>query len=151
YGRRFAGGESGGGRVTEVMARPLLSALRPALSGVIQPLAGEYAGTRELLESVPFAAEYGVEIGMLLDAHSLLGLSAIAQVNLGAREHRNRSLTELGLMARQILGTMLSRCGIEPAAAELTQFLQVAGEWLPDTRNVPAAERPPMRAPLVPR
>jgi glucosyl-3-phosphoglycerate synthase len=151
YRRPFGGAGSGGGRVTELMARPLLSALRPELSGVIQPLAGEYAGTRALLESVPFAAGYGVEIGLLLDAHAALGLAGIAQVNLGVREHRNRPLTELGLMARQILGTTLARCGIDTATGGLTQFLQVAGEWLPDTTSVLAADRPPMRELLVGR
>ena len=145
YRRPLAGEESGGGRVTELMARPLLAALRPELSGVIQPLAGEYAATRALLESVPFAAGYGVEIGLLLDAHTMVGLPGLAQVNLGVREHRNRSLLELGVMARQILGTALSRCGIGTAAGELTQVLQVAGEWLPDTTGVHGGDRPPMR------
>ncbi|MFL6141045.1 MAG: glucosyl-3-phosphoglycerate synthase [Labedaea sp.] len=151
YRRPFGGEESGGGRVTELMARPLLAALRPELSGVIQPLAGEYAGSRALLESVPFAAGYGVEIGLLLDAHALLGLPGLAQVNLGVRAHRNRPLGELGQMSRQILGTALARCGFDVAAGELTQFLQVAGEWLPDTTQVPAADRPPMRELLVSR
>jgi glucosyl-3-phosphoglycerate synthase len=141
---------SGGGRVTELMARPLLSALRPELSGVIQPLSGEYAGTRALLEAVPFASGYGVEIGLLLDAHTIVGLGGIAQVNLGVRRHRNQPLAALGLMARQILGTALARCGVTPAAAgELTQFVQVAGEWLPDTAGVEVADRPPMRELLV--
>ncbi len=140
---------AGGGRVTELMARPLLSALRPELSGVIQPLSGEYAGTRELLEAVPFASGYGVEIGLLLDAHGLVGLSGIAQVNLGVRRHRNQPLHALGLMARQILDTALARCGIPAAAGPMTQFVQVAGEWLPDTAGVPAEDRPPMRDLLV--
>ena len=141
---------SGGGRVTELMARPLLSALRPELTGVIQPLSGEYAGTRELLEAVPFASGYGVEIGLLLDAHAIVGLRGIAQVNLGVRRHRNQPLHALGLMARQILGTALARCGMLPAqAGALTQFVQVAGEWLPDTAGVMVADRPPMRELLV--
>jgi glucosyl-3-phosphoglycerate synthase len=151
YRRPLAGQDDGGGRVTELMARPLLAALRPELSGVIQPLSGEYAGTRALLESLPFAAGYGVEIGLLLDTHTRLGLAGIAQVNLGVRAHRNRSLAELGLMSRQVLGAALSRCGIDPASGGLTQFLQVAGEWLPDTTEVPAADRPPMRELLGPR
>jgi len=143
-------GGSGGGRVTELMARPLLSALRPELSGVIQPLSGEYAGTRELLEAVPFASGYGVEIGLLLDAHGIVGLPGIAQVNLGVRRHRNQPLHALGVMARQILGTALARCGMLPAAAgALTQFVQVAGEWVPDTAGVLVADRPPMRELLV--
>ncbi|TCO55837.1 glucosyl-3-phosphoglycerate synthase [Actinocrispum wychmicini] len=136
--------EHGGGRVTELLARPLLSALRPQLSGLVQPLGGEYAATREFLESVPFAAGYAVEIGLLLDAHSTYGLPAIAQVNLGVRKHRNRGLLQLGVMANQILGTTLRRCGIAAQTAEFTQFVQVAGEWLPDTKDVLVADRPPM-------
>jgi glucosyl-3-phosphoglycerate synthase len=136
--------------VTELMARPLLSALRPELSGVIQPLSGEFAGTRALLEAVPFAAGYGVEIGLLLDAHAVVGLSGIAQVNLGVRRHRNQPLAALGLMSRQILGTALARCGVLPdGTGELTQFVEVAGEWLPDTADVTVADRPPMRELLV--
>lgn len=151
YRRPLATEPEGGGRVTELMARPLLSALRPELSGVIQPLSGEYAGTRELLEAVPFASGYGVEIGLLLDAHAIVGLAGIAQVNLGVRRHRNQPLAALGLMASQILGTALARCGVLPAAAgELTQFVQVAGEWLPDTAGVQVTDRPPMRELLVP-
>ena len=74
---------TGGGRVTELVARPLLAALRPELGCLLQPLGGEYAGTRELLTSVPFAPGYGVEIGLLVDTYDRLGLDAIAQVNLG--------------------------------------------------------------------
>ncbi|MFD8494366.1 glucosyl-3-phosphoglycerate synthase [Amycolatopsis sp. NPDC059657] len=141
---------SGGGRVTELLARPVLSALRPALSGLVQPLGGEYAATREFLESVPFAAGYGVEIGLLLDCEANYGLDALAQVNLGVRKHRNRSLLQLGVMARQILGTALSRCGIESDdPAQLTQFVQVSGEWLPDVTDVLVADRPPMRQVLA--
>ncbi|MGW5055069.1 glucosyl-3-phosphoglycerate synthase [Actinokineospora sp. NPDC004072] len=136
---------TGGGRVTELLARPVLSALRPELSAVIQPLGGEYAGTRAFLESVPFASGYGVEIGLLLDAHRAYGLDGIAQVNLGVRKHRNRSLQQLGIMARQILGTVFTRCGVPVAANHLTQFVQVGGEWLPDTTTIDITDRPPMR------
>ncbi|HEX4722933.1 MAG TPA: glucosyl-3-phosphoglycerate synthase [Pseudonocardiaceae bacterium] len=137
---------TGGGRVTELLARPLLAALRPELSGVIQPLGGEYAVTRAFAESVPFAAGYGVEIGLLLDAHTRFGLAGLAQVNLGVRKHRNRSLLALGVMARQILGTALARCGVDAAGGvEFTQFVQVDGEWLPDVTDVLVADRPPMR------
>jgi glucosyl-3-phosphoglycerate synthase len=143
---------SGGGRVTELLARPVLAALCPELAGVVQPLGGEYAATREFLESVPFAAGYGVEIGLLLDAHAFYGLDGLAQVNLGVREHRNRPLGQLGVMARQILGTALARRGIcEPATSTLfTQFVQVSGEWLPDTTEVLLVDRPPMREMLLP-
>jgi glucosyl-3-phosphoglycerate synthase len=151
YRRPLAGAGDGGGRVTELMARPLLAALRPELSGVIQPLAGAYAGRRELLESVPFAAGYGVEIGLLLDAHALLGLAGLAQVNLGVREHRNRPLVELGRMASQVLATALARCDVQAGGAALTQFVQVDAEWVPDTSTVRAADRPPMRDLLVGR
>jgi glucosyl-3-phosphoglycerate synthase len=139
---------TGGGRVTELLARPLLAALRPELSGVVQPLGGEYAVSRQFAESVPFAAGYGVEIGLLLDAHTRFGLAGLAQVNLGTRKHRNRSLLQLGVMARQILGTALARCGVtdDPAGTtEFTQFVQVAGEWLPDSTPVLLADRPPIR------
>ena len=138
-------GATGGGRVTELLVRPLLAALRPELAGVVQPLGGEYAGTRELLESLPFAAGYGVEIGLLLDTHAERGLDAIAQVNLGVRKHRNRSLLQLGVMARQILAATLHHCGVPDAGAALTQFVQVGGEWLPSATPVVVAERPPMR------
>jgi glucosyl-3-phosphoglycerate synthase len=137
---------TGGGRVTELLARPVLAALCPELSGVIQPLGGEYAITRELGESVPFAAGYGVEIGLLLDAHARYGLAGLAQVNLGVRKHRNRSLQQLGVMARQILGTALARTG-QPAdgTSAFTQFVQVDGEWLPDATEVLVADRPAIR------
>ncbi|GAB2865748.1 glucosyl-3-phosphoglycerate synthase [Lentzea nigeriaca] len=135
---------SGGGRVTELVARPLLNTLRPELSGVVQPLGGEYAATRSFLESVPFAAGYGVEIGLLLDVHRMHGLSALAQVNLGVRKHRNRSLLQLGVMSSQIMGTALARCGVSAEAGPLTQFVQVGGEWLPDSTDVLVADRPPM-------
>ncbi|MFC5287276.1 glucosyl-3-phosphoglycerate synthase [Actinokineospora guangxiensis] len=137
---------TGGGRVTELLARPVLAALRPGLAEVIQPLGGEYAATRAFLESVPFAAGYGVEIGLLLDAHQRHGPDAIAQVNLGVRKHRNRSLQQLGVMARQILGTVFARCDIPVASSTLTQFVQVAGEWLPDEVTVEVSDRPPLRS-----
>ncbi len=137
---------SGGGRVTELLARPVLSALRPSLSGLIQPLGGEYAATRDFLESVPFAAGYGVEIGLILDAEARYGLEGLAQVNLGVRKHRNRSLLQLGVMARQILGTALGRCGIKSDdPARLTQFAQSGDEWLPEVAEVSISDRPPMR------
>ena len=141
---RMGTDDNGGGRVTELVARPLLAALRPELSGIVQPLGGEYAATRELLESVPFATGYGVEIGLLLDTHRTRGLDALAQVNLGVRKHRNRSLLQLGVMSRQIVAAALSRCGLADPGAELTQFVQVGGEWLPTTTAAPVAERPPM-------
>lgn len=134
----------GGGRVTELVARPLLAALRPELSQVLQPLGGEYAGTRELLTSVPFAPGYGVEIGLLLDTYDRLGLSAIGQVNLGVRTHRNRPLADLGVMSRQILGTVLGRSGVQDSGAALTQFPLIGDAFTAHSTEVSLADRPPM-------
>lgn len=138
---------NGGGRVTELVARPLLTALRPELCGVLQPLGGEYAGTRELLASMPFAPGYGVEIGLLIDTYDRLGLDAIAQVNLGVRAHRNRSLDELSVMSRQVVATLLSRCGIPDSGAGLTQFFADGpdgDDYLPRTTPLSLIDRPPM-------
>ncbi|MGQ0774623.1 MAG: glucosyl-3-phosphoglycerate synthase [Pseudonocardiales bacterium] len=144
---------TGGGRVTELLARPLLGALRPELAGVVQPLGGEYAATREFLESVPFAAGYGVEIGLLLDVHTGYGLDGLAQVNLGVRKHRNRSLLELGVMSRQILGAALPRCGVAevPGSAGITQFVQLGARFMPTESGVLIRDRPPMREVLAAR
>ena len=147
-------GATGGGRVTELVARPLLAALRPELGCVLQPLGGEYAATRELLMSLPFAPGYGVEIGLLIDTYDQLGLEAIAQVNLGVRAHRNRPLADLGPMSRQVVATLLSRCGIADSGVGLTQFFVDGpdGEgYTPRTSTVSLADRPPMHALRPPR
>ncbi|GAC56220.1 glucosyl-3-phosphoglycerate synthase [Gordonia hirsuta DSM 44140 = NBRC 16056] len=137
--------DDGGGRVTELMARPLLTALKPELGEVIQPLGGEYAGTRELLASVPFAAGYGVEIGLLVDTYDRYGLAGIGQVNLGVRAHRNRPLTELAVMSRQIIATLLGRCGIADSGVGLTQYLpRDDGSFVPHPVELTVAERPPV-------
>ncbi|MEE6137477.1 glucosyl-3-phosphoglycerate synthase [Mycobacterium sp. 050128] len=135
---------TGGGRVTELVARPLLAALRPELGCVLQPLGGEYAASRELLTSLPFAPGYGVEIGLLVDTFDRLGLDAIAQVNLGVRAHRNRPLAELGAMSRQVIATLLSRCGIPDSGVGLTQFFADGEGYTQHTRPVSLADRPPM-------
>jgi glucosyl-3-phosphoglycerate synthase len=137
---------NGGGRVTELVARPLLAALRPELTCLLQPLGGEYAGTRELLTSVPFAPGYGVEIGLLVDTYDRLGLDAIAQVNLGVREHRNRPLTELAAMSRQVIATLFSRCGVPDSGVGLTQFFADGDDFTPRTSEVSLVDRPPMNS-----
>jgi glucosyl-3-phosphoglycerate synthase len=141
---------TGGGRVTELMARPLLARFAPELTGIVQPLGGEYAGTRELLESLPFAGGYGVEIGLLLDTVADRGLDAIGQVDLGVRKHRNRNLTDLGVMAQQILATVLHRVGIdpEPKPVDLVQYELTpdTGTWQPSIRRVAPTDRPPIRS-----
>lgn len=141
--------DTGGGRVTELVARPLLSALRPELGCLQQPLGGEYAGTRELLASVPFAAGYGVEIGLVVDTYHRYGLDAIAQVNLGVRVHRNRPLTDLAVMSRQIIATLLSRCGVPDSGVGLTQFFSDGDDITATLSEVSLHDRPPMNTLLA--
>jgi glucosyl-3-phosphoglycerate synthase len=136
---------SGGGRVTELMARPVLNALAPELAGVVQPLAGEYAARRWLLERLPFAAGYGVEVGLLLDAVRLLGLDAVAQVDLGHRVHGHQDTAALGRMASSVLLTVLNRLSPElNPTPHLTQFRRVGELLVPTDGDVPLGDRPPM-------
>jgi glycosyltransferase involved in cell wall biosynthesis len=108
------GGElqsAGGGRVTELTARPLFNLFYPMLSGLLQPLSGEYAGRRELLERLPFFTGYGVETGHLIDIVENFGLNCIAQTDLGVRIHRNQELLDLSKMAFAIMQVALKRLG----------------------------------------
>lgn len=100
---------SGGGRVTEILVRPLLSNFYPALSGFLQPLSGEYAGRRKTLEKIPFRVGYGVEVGLLIDIYEQYGLFSLAQVDLDRRIHRNRNLDDLSRMSFAILHTFFTR------------------------------------------
>lgn len=102
-------GEAGGGRVTELLARPLLRRLHPDLAFLRQPLAGEVAVRRDALDGLVLDPGYGVEIGMLLDVAGRYGPSAIAQVDLGERVHRNRPLAELAGQADEVLAAVLAR------------------------------------------
>jgi glucosyl-3-phosphoglycerate synthase len=137
---------SGGGRVTELLARPLLNAFWPELSGFVQPLSGEYAGRRDLLESVPFASGYGVEFGLLVDLAQLAGVDALAQADLGTRQHGHQSDAALGRMAGQILHTaMARRPGQAPGSAELLQFLRTDDGVEAVSWDVGTVDRPPMR------
>ena len=115
YERPIYGQPTGGGRVTELMARPVLELLFPTLSGIRQPLAGETAAPRSVFEKVGLADGYGVELALLIDIAESFGADAIAQVDLGVRSHRNRPLEELRLQAVEILHVALSRAGIPPA------------------------------------
>jgi glucosyl-3-phosphoglycerate synthase len=108
-------GDVGGGRTTELMARPLLATLFPHLSPIVQPLSGEYGGRRDLLERLPFVRGYGVDLGLLIDAAALAGAAALAQVDLGTRRHRHRGLDQLGPQALKVLQTALDRAGVDQA------------------------------------
>jgi glucosyl-3-phosphoglycerate synthase len=147
----------GGGRVTELLARPLLNLFWPDLAGFVQPLAGEAAGRREVLDRVPFVSGYGVEIAMLVDLLDLIGLDALAQVDLGERAHRNQGNEALGQMAAQILLTAWSRLVREgradarnPLPTVLTQFRRGGERPLPHlgreivVSDVGIDERPPL-------
>ena len=108
----------GGGRVTELLARPLLAAFWPHLAGLVQPLAGEYAGRRSVLEQVPFVQGWGVELALLIDISGRFGAGAIAQVDLGARIHSHQSLAALGRMAGEILHVAADRLRSEGRLSE---------------------------------
>ncbi len=144
YHRPLHGEPTGGGRVTELMARPLLSHLFPDLADIVQPLAGEYAGRRAALESVPFAQGWGVEFALLVDLAARYGRPAIAQVDLGVREHRNRALDELGAPALAILVTGLRRAGLEQVAPEQAELIRFGNDHALQRVAVQLAERPPM-------
>ncbi|MBF6175925.1 glucosyl-3-phosphoglycerate synthase [Nocardia blacklockiae] len=139
-----SGDADGGGRVTQLVARPLLAALAPELADIVQPLGGEYAATRELLTAVPFAPGYGVEIGILLDTWRRHGAAAIGQVDLGTRVHRNRPTHELAVMSRQIVATLLDRLGIADSGIGLTQYRPDGTGWRRHTTTVSLADRPAM-------
>jgi glucosyl-3-phosphoglycerate synthase len=136
---------AGGGRVTELTARPLLNALWPELAGFVQPLGGEYAGRRAALEQVPFVSAYGVEVGLLVDLLRLGGLSSLAQVDLGERRHTSQGVEALGEMAGQVVATVLARatCAREPSGL-LTQFRHDGTGFVPRSSTVSVDERPPM-------
>ncbi|MFD8997844.1 glucosyl-3-phosphoglycerate synthase [Streptomyces abikoensis] len=134
-----------GGRVTELVARPLLNLHWPQLAGFVQPLGGEYAARRSLLERLPFPVGYGVELGLLVDALHTVGLDALAQVDVGVRKHRHQDGRALGRMAATIYRTAQLRLArghlVRPA---LTQFERTAEGFVPRTYAVDTEERPPM-------
>ncbi|MFI5568529.1 glucosyl-3-phosphoglycerate synthase [Streptomyces sp. NPDC051740] len=145
YDRPLGSAAGQGGRVTELMARPLLNMHWPQLAGFVQPLGGEYAARRSLLEQLPFPVGYGVELGMLVDALHLVGLDALAQVDVGVRIHRHQDGQALGRMAAAIYRTAQLRLArghlIRPS---LTQFERTGDNFEPRTYSVDTEERPPM-------
>ncbi|WP_431994639.1 glucosyl-3-phosphoglycerate synthase [Streptomyces griseoflavus] len=145
YDRPLGAAAGQGGRVTELMARPLLNMHWPQLAGFVQPLGGEYAARRSLLERLPFPVGYGVELGMLVDALHLVGLDALAQVDVGVRKHRHQDGQALGRMAAAIYRTAQLRLArghlVRPS---LTQFERAGAGFEPRTYSVDTEERPPM-------
>ncbi len=142
---------SGGGRVTEILVRPLFSLFFPDLTGLIQPLSGEYAVRREVLDRIPFPIGYGVETSHLIDVYEKWGLEAIAQVDLDQRVHRNQETRDLGKMAFGILRTFLSRAkalgviGDLPELNTLLRQFQVKDETFEQIAfEIIEEERPPM-------
>ena len=146
YDRPLVEGE-GGGRVTELVARPALAMLFPALTVFEQPLAGEYGGRRDLLERVPFVQGYGVDIALLIDAHAAVGMEGLAEVDLGVRRHRNRTIGQLGPQAAEVLRAALVRAGIPTGDEPLTlrrpgrDPLSLAHDELPPLVDVPSYGR----------
>lgn len=141
----------GGGRVTELTIRPLFNLFYPALTGLIQPLAGEYAGRRTALERVPFFSGYGVETGLLIDVLDEFGLSAIAQVNLGERVHRNQTLGALSVMSFAIIQVVLQRLEerqrvhfLEDVNRSMKLIHTAGGQLHLEMRAVSDVERPPV-------
>jgi glucosyl-3-phosphoglycerate synthase len=128
------GGADEGGRVNHLTARPALELFYPQLAQIRQPLAGEVAARRELLERLAFATGYGVEIAMLIDAWRAVGMEAIVQVDLDEHHNRHQSLAALSPMARTVLATIARR-------------LQQDGRLTPD--GAAAALSPPERPPLA--
>ncbi len=153
YDRPLRQGETvlpaGGGRVTELVARPLLNMFWPALAGFVQPLSGEYAARRNLLERLDFPTGYGVELGLLVDALGLVGLDGLAQVDLVRRKHRNADDAKLGAMASEIIQVAMDRLAragrlrLDAApASSLVQFTRVGEDYAPHVVDVGLYQRP---------
>lgn len=152
YERPMLAGESAGsldgGRVTELVARPLIALRHPELAGLVQPLAGEWAVRRSLFSSLSVPTGYAVELAALVDTAATLGVDAIAQVGLGRRAHRHQDLFDLGAMATQILAAMQRRSGAAPGGqVALRQYRPLGdGRIQPVDRDVRVDERPPARS-----
>ncbi|MCW2599084.1 MAG: hypothetical protein JWM02_913 [Frankiales bacterium] len=132
-----------GGRVTELLARPLLNAWWPALAGFVQPLSGELAARRDLLVRLPFATGYGLEIAMLIDVLNLIGLDAMAQNDIGERHHRHHSDAALGQMSAQVLGAALDRRPSGPHSERFVQFSRSDDGFATHTTEIRVAALPP--------
>ncbi len=147
-GRRL---RAGGGRVTELLVRPFLNLLFPGLSMLAQPLSGEYAGRRSLLERIPFFSGYAVEIGLLIDIERQFGIQSIAQVDMDMRVHRNQTIEGLRRMSTAILSVLITRSEalgklalLEGLGQEIHLIRKDGSGYLHDTEEVRGEERPPM-------
>jgi glucosyl-3-phosphoglycerate synthase len=141
----------GGGRVTELTARPLLNLFYPELSGVVQPLSGEYGGRRTALEKLTFFSGYGVETGLLIDIFEKFGVSAIAQVDLNERIHHNQPLESLGKMSFAIIQTVIHKLEqkyglgiLEDANKSMKLIRYEPGRLFLEIEEIAERERPPM-------
>jgi len=142
---------TGGGRVTELVIRPILNLFYPDLAYLIQPLSGEYAGRRSLLESVPFMTGYGVETGLLIDIYNTFGLWSLAQVDLEVREHYNQPLEALSKMSFGVLQAVFKRLDSDGKVALKTDLETVystikrkRGKHIVNETEIKIVERPPM-------
>ncbi|MET9372654.1 glucosyl-3-phosphoglycerate synthase [Streptomyces sp. NPDC002992] len=149
YDRPLGDTPGQGGRVTELVARPLLNLHWPQLAGFVQPLGGEYAARRSLLERLPFPVGYGVELGLLVDALHTVGLDALAQVDVGVRKHRHQDGQALGRMAAAIYRTAQLRLSrghlVRPRLTQFERDEKDGGRgFAPRTYAVDTEERPPM-------
>jgi len=142
---------TGGGRVTELAARPILNLFFPELSGIVQPLSGEQAGRRTLLEQLPFFSGYGVETGLLVDTLQRAGLGAIGQVDMKQRIHRNQSLYDLSKMSFEVLQVAIKRMGeahganlLEEANYTMKLIATRGGKLHLEMHDIIDVERPPM-------
>lgn len=144
YERGYEGRSGEGGRVTELAARPLISTFFPHLADLVQPLSGECAAHREVLESIPFVGGYGVDLGLLIDVTAKCGNPGLVQSDLGVRVHRNRPLVELGPQALAVLQVALVRAGVHwvgtPDYPWTAQLLRPGAE----PAEVTFAELPPL-------
>jgi glucosyl-3-phosphoglycerate synthase len=157
YRRPFKVGDmalpEGGGRVTELTARPLLNLFYPQLAGIRQPLAGEIAGRADLMRRIPFATGYSVEIAMLIDVWSEVGLDGLAQVDIEMRQNRHQPLGDLTPMAYAVLRAVATRLAREGRAGEIEED---AGLLIPtgaelEERHLQLPERPPFASLAVPK
>ncbi|WP_420450625.1 glucosyl-3-phosphoglycerate synthase [Ilumatobacter sp.] len=134
--------EGGGGRTTELVARPLLSRFFPELAAVAQPLAGEYAVRRDVVERLELEQGWGVEIALLIDIARERGVGAIGQIDLGVRHHRHRDLRTLSVQAAEVAAAVLERAGVAGGGAGDGALLRADGSRVPLNR----ATRPPIAA-----